>query len=265
MTIPDELARFLPASTLRTWEKVVPAVPEGAYLAGGTAITAHLRHRVSRDLDFFSAVPFDPADVEARLHRLGTFARTCVDDGTLNGVFEQTKVQFLDASSQRVVAGLVEIGGLQVAALADLLAMKLKVIADRGEMRDYFDIWSIERDAGLRIEEGLGVFLARYRSATDQQVLAIVRALGSFEDVADDPTLPADRRDIEQWFTRRQPEVAANLDRSGTAGFDSAADGLLVELALRRPVGAPDRCGAWMPRARAVCNRPRGHRPPHRR
>lgn len=215
MTVPAELAAYLPRDLVRAWERIVPAVPPVAYLAGGTAITVHLLHRVSRDLDFFTTGPFDPGRLEAELHDLGTFARTAVDDGTLNGVFEDTKVQFLEASSQRVLEGLTDVGGLRIAGLGDLLATKLKVLADRGELRDYFDIWRIETEAGRRIEEGLALFLARY-GADENAVLPIVRALGSLDDVADDPFLPVGRDEIVSWFRARQPQVAVHLDRTAS-------------------------------------------------
>lgn len=215
MTVPADLAAHLPRGLVRAWERIVPAVPADAYLAGGTAIAVHLLHRLSRDLDFFTSGPFDPGRLEADLHELGTFARTAIDDGTLNGVFEDTKVHFLDASSQRVLEGLTEVGGLRVARLGDLLATKLKVLADRGELRDYFDIWRIETEAGRRIEEGLALLLARY-GADDDAVLPIVRALGSFDDVADDPFLPVGREEIESWFRARQPEVVVHLDRTAS-------------------------------------------------
>ena len=36
-----------------------------------------------------------------------------------------------------------EVDGLRIAGLSDLMAMKLKVVGDRGELRDYFDdFWS---------------------------------------------------------------------------------------------------------------------------
>lgn len=50
-----------------------------------------------------------------------------------------------------------------MAGLGDLLATKLKVIGDRGELRDYFDAKVIETNGGRRAEEGFGLFVRRYR------------------------------------------------------------------------------------------------------
>jgi hypothetical protein len=49
----------------------------------------------------------------------------------------------------------VVIAGLNVAGLQDLMAMKLKVMAERGEMRDYFDVKAIDEQGAISVEEGM--------------------------------------------------------------------------------------------------------------
>lgn len=211
--LPPHLRAVLTPPTAQTWMALVGNLPDGAYLVGGTGIAAHLGHRVSRDLDFFVGEPFEPQRLARRLERLGRFVPTQLDAGTLNGYLGETRIQFLDASDQYPVEPIAEIGAIPVAGLRDLLATKLKVIGDRGELRDYFDLLVVERDAGHYVEEGLGLFIDRYRPATPEAaVLHIVRGLGYLGDVADDPTLPAIRDEIETYWTRRQPEIVRSLD-----------------------------------------------------
>lgn len=210
--IPPHLRAVLPASTRAAWMALVGSLPPGAYLVGGTGIAAHMGHRESRDLDFFVGESFDPARLAASLEQLGKFVATQVEAGTLNGYLEDVKVQFLDATDQHPVEPPQVIGGISVAGLRDLVATKLKVVGDRGELRDYFDLMVLEQQAGLRAEEGLSVFIERYRPVTPEAaVLHIVRGLGYFDDVADDPGLPMERREIEGYWTRRQPEIVASL------------------------------------------------------
>lgn len=107
------------------------------------------------------------------------------------------------------------VGGLEVAGVRDLFAMKLKVVADRGELRDYFDLLSIERRTEFRVESGLRFFVERYRPRVPRQaVAAIVLGLGYLEDVADDPTLPMQREEIEEYWRRRQPEIGRAVEQS---------------------------------------------------
>lgn len=206
--LPPDLEGLLPQSTRDAWTAIAAHVPPDGYLAGGTALTTHLLHRVSRDLDFFISRSFDPEVLADVLERVGRFEPTQLAPGTLNGIFDDTKVQFLDASSQQMLDKTTQIAGIEVAGMRDLLATKLKVIADRGELRDYFDLLTIEQRTDLRVEAGLDMFVDRYRPRVPSQaVAAIVLGLGYLDDVADDPTLPMSRAEIERYWTSRQPEI----------------------------------------------------------
>ena len=211
--LPAHLRTVLPPSTRAVWGALVGNLPAGAYLVGGTGIAAHLGHRVSRDLDFFVGQPFDPQELARNLDQIDRFTPTQIAAGTLNGYLGETRIQFLDARGQFPVDPNIEIGGIPVAGLRDLLATKLEVIGDRGELRDYFDLLVLERDTGHRVEEGLAIVIERYRPDTPEAaILHIVRALGYLDNVADDPGLPGNRTEIEAYWSGRQPEIVRSLD-----------------------------------------------------
>jgi hypothetical protein len=222
MTLPAWLAELLLEDTATTWERIAPAVPAAAYLGGGTAIAVHLRHRTSRDLDFFFHRSIDLDRLVRRLSAQGAFAITERSPGTLNGVFDRTPVQFLKAGLERLEHRLeptVPIAGLRVAGLGDLLAMKLNAIAGRAQLRDYFDLMAIEQTGGRTVEEGIGLFLARYRPQhPDSAIRPILLGLGYLDDVTDDPFLPVDRETVVRYWQARQPAIVANLDRQGIVG-----------------------------------------------
>lgn len=211
----DELSAvepFLPSGTAAAWRALAPVVPDSAYLAGGTAITVHLKHRISRDLAFFMEAPFDVDELIERLESVGQFAPAMVDDGTVNGIFDGTKVQFLDASTQFSLQAPTEFAGIRLASLSDLIAMKLKIIQDRGELRDYFDIMLIEQQGGISVDAGLKMLVDRYRPRAPEGVVAgVVRALGYMGDVENDPSLPVSRQTIEKYWQNRQPELLRHL------------------------------------------------------
>jgi hypothetical protein len=98
----------------------------------------HLGHRVSRDLDFFfHHHSIDLDDLASRLSVAGPFAVTERSPGILNGLFSSTGVRFLHADEgrpQHVLEQPQETDGLRIAGLSDLIAMKLKVVGDRGEL-----------------------------------------------------------------------------------------------------------------------------------
>jgi hypothetical protein len=214
MPLPAEVAGVLPEDTARSWETIASIVPKGAYLAGGTALAVHLRHRISRDLDFFFHEPVDLDRVTAALRSVGRFAATLRDDLTLNGVFSNTRLQFLSVEGQQQLEPTTTVAGIEVAGIGDILAMKLKVIGDRGELRDYFDVMAIEQQAGRTAEEGLGLYMARWGVEPEHgSVRHIVNGLGFFEDVGDDEALPASRDEITSYWRRRQPELIRNIGR----------------------------------------------------
>jgi hypothetical protein len=224
VSLPDWLQTLLPGETAGAWEQVAPLLPVGVYLGGGTAIAVHLRHRQSRDLDFFfHSETVDLDRLAEQLQESGPFALTTRAGGTLNGLLGETRLQFLQAGLKRPERRLEptrQVAGLEVAGLGDLLAMKLNAIAGRGQLRDYFDLKAIEQQGGRTVEEGLALFLARYQPQhPDSALEPIVLALGYFDDVADDPFLPLPRDEIEAYWQRRQPQVLAALERQGIPGL----------------------------------------------
>jgi hypothetical protein len=93
--------------------------------------------------------------------------------------------------------------------------MKLNATAARAELRDYFDLMTID-EAARTIEEGLALFVARYQPEHDDSALTpILLALGHLDDVGDDPFLPVDRDTIVHYWQQRQPAIIANVERFG--------------------------------------------------
>lgn len=214
MPLPSELLEVLPGDTAQAWELIAPVLPGDLYLIGGTALAVHLHHRVSQDLDFFFHEEVDLDQLATELQELGPFAITPKSEGTLHGLFGETKVQFLSAAPQKLLEQPTEVAGLRVAGMSDIFATKLKVVGGRGELRDYFDLMEIEQQVGRRVEEGLGLYLARYQLPPAHHTINhIVTALGYLGDVDEDDLLPVEKDVIEAYWRTRQPEVIRHLAR----------------------------------------------------
>jgi hypothetical protein len=188
-------------------------------LGGGTAVAAHLHHRQSRDLDFFfhnNAV--DLTALAARLRAMPQFALAREGAGTLSGLFGATKIEFFhadEAKRQHLLEAPRVLAGLHVAGLRDLLAMKLKVVGDRGEMRDYYDLRLIEERGGLTLEDGITLFLERYDVSPQSDTLEhIVRALGYLDDIEEDDALPISKAELAGWWRERQVLLLRHLARN---------------------------------------------------
>ncbi len=213
--LPKEVQDALSPAVARAWKQIAPYLPAQLYLGGGTAAAIYLHHRVSRDLDFFyheSSLSLDA--LERDLIRLGAVV-TLRAPGTLRVQIGEVKVEFLHADEsapQQLIEEPRNIGGLPLASLQDIMAMKLEVLAERGELRDYFDVMQIDQQGGISVEDGIALFLKRYRlDAASEPLHHLIRSLGYLEDCEDDEDVPMSRQELTAWWRKRQAEVIRNL------------------------------------------------------
>jgi hypothetical protein len=212
--LPADLRRILPADTTQTWTTLAPELPPELYLGGGTAVAVHLKHRGSRDLDFFFHQSVDLDELEKLISGLGPFAVTYKDEGTRKGVFSETKLEIFDASALEQLAPPTEVAGLRIASMQDLMAMKIKVMAERGEMRDYFDVKTIDEDGGISVEEGIELYIERYGvDPTSSSMRQLYLAMGHLDDVEPDESLPISKEELAAWWRKRQAQVLRNSSR----------------------------------------------------
>jgi len=154
---------ILPPAQRRLWPELSRAPELGFVLYGGTAIALHLGHRQSIDFDFFTDKPLDRNLMEMAfpflsrsrvlLERPNTF-EVLVPCG--NARKKHVKVAFFGTITVGRVGEpeTTEDGVLQVASLDDLMAMKLKVLLQRVEAKDYLDIAALIQ-AGVSLSKGL--------------------------------------------------------------------------------------------------------------
>ncbi len=164
---------ILPAAQRLLWPALRPAPRMGFVLYGGTAIALRLGHRASVDFDFFTDQPLNRAALAAFfpfLHRATVLQDT---HDTLTVLVlpsapndRPVKISFFGTLSFGRVdePELTGDGMLQVAALDDLMATKLKVILQRIEAKDYQDIAAMIR-AGVNLSQGLAGARALYGAA----------------------------------------------------------------------------------------------------
>lgn len=213
--LPADVRAALSPEVARAWRKLQPILPDGLYLGGGTAAALRLGHRISRDLDFlFHEGAVDLDALERHLTAIGAVV-TLRAPGTLRVLLDGVKVEFLHADEvhpQHRIAPPEPIAGVPVASAKDLMAMKLKVLTDRGELRDYFDVKELDERGEVSVEDGIAYFLERYGHDRASHVLQhLILALGYLDDVEEDDEVPMSKEDLAEWWRRRQAEVVRNL------------------------------------------------------
>jgi predicted nucleotidyltransferase component of viral defense system len=215
--LPKEVRDALTPAVARAWRLIAPHLPDGLYLAGGTATALRLHHRRSNDLDFFfhdNSVDLDT--LEAALSKIGA-AVDLRSPGTLRVYVGDTKIEFFhadEARQQHQLAAPSTIGDVPVADIRDLMAMKLKVLAERGELRDYYDVKEIEEREGVSIEDGIALFRERYRlDQASPAIRQLIMALGYLDDCDEDESLPMSKSELADWWRKRHARLIRNLGR----------------------------------------------------
>jgi predicted nucleotidyltransferase component of viral defense system len=239
--LPGELD-VLSDATRRVWGLIRDAIPDGAYLAGGTGLAVHLQHRESDDLDFSLELAVDLEELAKALGERGAVKIATLTHDTLNCYFEGTKLQFLGTRDAQRLEPTVLIDGVRVAGVGDILAMKVLAVAQRvpPEVKDYIDLWAIETIGHRGLEEGLALVVERYPTAERESVpQQALRALTYFDDIQDQP-LPRftgtgiSLAGLQQYWTRRVAEVVRHLDTGGTQGGKSPESGLRSSVGTTR-------------------------------
>lgn len=166
----------------------LPEVSDAFYLAGGTGLALHLGHRISVDLDWFSATN-ELGETERRrlLSALGAGGHEPEvrqeQAGTLGIRWHGVLVSFY-AYRAPLLEPPATIAGSPVASVPDIAAMKLSAIVGRGSKKDFVDIHFLLQQHPL--EHWLDLAAEKYPRASDFRALAL-RALLYFDDADVEP------------------------------------------------------------------------------
>ena len=185
----------------------------GCYLAGGTAVAAHVGHRQSVDLDWFTDRPLDePMQLAERLIQAGIeFTTTGVQRGTLQGMVNGVRVSWIEFRypSLHAPATWPEFG-CSVASLPDLASMKLLAATQRGAKRDFVDIYYLGL-AGMPLSTMLDCYQRRFHI---EDVGRVLFSLAYFDD--------ADRQPPPTMLTKVDWEEVKSVIRAWVQTYSDA-------------------------------------------
>lgn len=121
------------------------------YLAGGTALSLQLGHRLSIDLDFFTPTEDIPTIRPALEKALSPFNATLADSSWGNLVYlaENVRVGFYGYGFP-LVAPLLEKEHIRLASIEDIALMKMDALLARAARKDFYDLYFISRQIPLR-------------------------------------------------------------------------------------------------------------------
>jgi len=157
------------------------------YLAGGTALALQIGHRISTDLDWFSALnPLtsrERGEIQHFLKGVEDFEVVDEQDGLLFTRLLGTDISFI-YQHHPLLEPSIDFDGVALASPIDIGLMKLAAINSRGTRRDFVDLFFLQDHASLdRLFD-----LVPKKYPDKPSFLAIAgRALTYFDDAENQP------------------------------------------------------------------------------
>lgn len=184
----------------------------GLYLAGGTALSFHLQHRRSRDVDLFSRAPdLDLERARSTFSSLSDFEVTSLTDATLRFRIGLTPVDLVRYPYPLLKSLGSGPDGFPIASLEDLATMKLSAVSRRGIRRDFWDLHALFTDTSLSLSQALDDYVRRY-GVSESDLYHVLKSLTYFHDAEAEVLLPlglttAHWETIKSWFLDQVPQV----------------------------------------------------------
>ncbi len=185
------------------------------YLAGGSGIAWHLKHRRSMDLDLFSEEKTDLFAVKAQiLSKLSKVRVLSETEVALRIQIDSVPVDFVSypyPSLEPFSRGPTRV---PVAGLCDLGTNKFSAVARRGLKRDFWDLFAIH-SAGTTLKTIAKAYAQRF-GTKESDLYHVVRSLTFFDDAEREPVFPVgmDERlwtSIKAFFQHEVPKLFAEL------------------------------------------------------
>jgi hypothetical protein len=171
---------ILPPAQQRLWPELADT-PEEFTLYGGTAIALRLGHRSSVDFDWFASAPCVPdALMQAVPYLRGATLRHSAPN-TLTVTVDRggpIQVSFFGGLGlgQVAPAEIAEESGIKVGSLIDLAGLKVAVVTQRAELRDYIDVHALLTRANIPLADMLAaasiIYGARFNPLPSLKALA---------------------------------------------------------------------------------------------
>ena len=154
-------------------------LPEGTYLAGGSALALSFGHRLSVDFDFFTNDKFSSEEIVERLRTAGDFSVETILKDTILGLFNNIRFS-LFYYSYPLLFSPIDFLQVKVADPKDIAAMKIAAVMDRGTKKDFIDLYFLSK-RGIRLDSCLEYYEKKYKALANN-LYSIITSLSYFVD-----------------------------------------------------------------------------------
>lgn len=230
--MPLPVNQILDPAKIRAIRVQAELVREGQFfLAGGTGLGLRLRHRRSRDLDWFTAAGFDAAHLGEKLGSLSERPTKVEQHGptTVRAYYGDLETSFIrytqvSAAPESLRFAAVEI---PVADMNLIAAMKAAALHDRGKRRDFIDIHAITKEPAWSVARFIEHASTKLPLVPDQVARALTYFADADTDEDDQPlgySTPWEAvkkdlvRGVQEWERDRREREAVERILAGTTG-----------------------------------------------
>ncbi len=149
---------------------------EPFYLVGGTALALQLGHRFSIDLDLFTHLPFDKQQLFDGLKKDYNIEIELTNNVISIGYINDVKIDLVTVRyTPQYPMHLIE--GVRMLDIKDIAAMKLNAITQRGNKKDFYDVYFLFKK--IPLADMLRDFEVKFQTQNTYQV---VKSLTYFAD-----------------------------------------------------------------------------------
>lgn len=150
-------------------------------LVGGTALALQIGHRKSIDLDLFGPIDASLEEISGELSSFANVKPLSSSKAMRFLIVDDVKVDIVNYPYKWIDEPAGE-GGIILAGIKDIAAMKLSAITNRGTKKDFIDLFFLLKL--FSFDELLAFYLQKY---SDAQLFTVLKSLTYFEDAEDDP------------------------------------------------------------------------------
>ena len=164
--------------------KQLMAIPEmkDFHLVGGTALSLMYGHRMSIDLDLFSASPFDNVVITDSLVQHFK-ERVSIRTSSKFGIFGYVGDVKIDIVRypHPIIRPIMTIKGIRLFSMEDIVAMKVQAVLGRGKKKDFWDIAELLKH--FSVDDFIRLHKEKF--STQNLFITVPQAISYFADAED--------------------------------------------------------------------------------
>ena len=155
----------LTSEQARVWKALAePSREWNAYLAGGAGLAIHLRHRQSKDFDWFTRSTVEPSKILSDVTQTGLHLDRLMQNtiGSFHAIVSGTEVSLFRYPYPILEPSTTWEGG-ELASILDIAAMKISALRQRSSKRDFVDLCVLITSTPYTLEDMLVAFGRKYQ------------------------------------------------------------------------------------------------------